>query len=99
MIIYEVNLSISPNVYDEFIIWLDTHIDKMLSFKGFYSCKTYIVKSTEKDLKKICLHYYIRNKLLLNDYLINHSSTMRKEGCIKFKDNFLATRRILSDLK
>jgi len=99
MIIYEVNLSISPAVYDEFIIWLDIHIDKILSFKGFYFCKKYIVKTTEKDVKKICLHYYIRNNLLLNDYLINHSSEMREEGIIRFKDNFSATRRILSDLK
>ena len=99
MIIYEVNLTISPKIYDEFIIWLNTHIDKMLSYKGFDSCNTYIVESTEKDFKKICLHYYIKNNLLLNDYLLNHSSEMREEGIIKFKDNFSATRRILSDSK
>ena len=95
MIIYEVNLNISLNVYNKFDLWLNKHIEKMLSHKGFIECKRYTIKSDDIKNKNICLHYYIEDENSLQDYLDNYSKIMQKSAVLIFGKQFSANRRIL----
>jgi hypothetical protein len=96
MIIYEVNLTISNTIYKDFQKWLNVHIEKMLTFKGFNKYKIYNVSSDDVDSKLLCVHYYIQTMNDLNNYFKNYSEIMKKECLDKFGNNFNASRRILS---
>ncbi|MBI45707.1 MAG: hypothetical protein CMG66_06065 [Candidatus Marinimicrobia bacterium] len=99
MIVYEVNLSVNGSIYDEYRKWLKNHIEKMLTFKGFYKYKMYTVSSDCLNQKEICIHYYIESLEDLEYYFDNYAEKMRLEGIELFKNNFSASRRILSVLK
>ena len=41
MILYEVNLEISNEIFDEYMAWLRPHIQEMLRFQGFIKADIY----------------------------------------------------------
>jgi len=95
MVIYEVNLTISTKVYSKFIIWLDSHIKKMLQFDGFIDSTYYKIDSNNINQKLICIHYKVDSKEHLDKYLSNNAYKMKQDGIDLFNDSFKATRRIL----
>jgi hypothetical protein len=98
MIIYEVNLKISNHIYDNFHIWLQDHIAKVLSSKGFLDSKVYNVETDIVNYKLLSVHYYVKDIDSLNNYFTHHASKLREEGLTLFSDGFSAKRRILSIL-
>ena len=95
MVIYEVNLTISTKVYSQFLVWLDSHIKKMLEFDGFIDSTIYKINSNTINQKKICIHYKVDSKENLDKYINNNAYKMKQEGISLFKDSFSANRRIL----
>lgn len=95
MIIYEVNLIIKEEIYEEYFNWLLKHIDQLLQLPGFKKAEVGVVEDKEKKLR-IC--YTIDSYEHLKNYLEHHASLMRAEGTTKFGDQFSATRRIISNL-
>ena len=96
MIIYEVNIKISPQIYNEYISWLEKHITLMMEHEGFIKYKKYIVHFDFSINKEVCIHYYIENMELLNHYLSKYSYTMRNDVALeKFKEKFSINRRVL----
>ena len=95
MIIYEVNLKIQSNILPEYRLWLDSHIEQMMQFEGFYDCKTYTVHSNKDNHQLLSIHYYIENIKFLNLYLKKESQKMRSEGIDKFSNSVSIERRIL----
>jgi len=98
MVIYEVNLLISKNIYNSFKLWLNSHIEKMMKFLGFNKYKLFQVNNNEANFE-ICIHFYIKNAKFLENYLLNYSQQMRNEAINKFGSSFKVKRRILLELK
>lgn len=97
MVIYEVNLTIKNEIFNDYYNWLVEHIEIMLQFRGFRKAeiaKEIIPPNNINDTTKLTVHYSIENESDLDHYLNNYASSMRDDGIKKFGDKFSATRRI-----
>lgn len=95
MVVYEVNLLIDENIYNQFELWLKEHAREMLQFPGFINA--HILKPENEDTvsqKKLTVQYLIDNKSSLTNYFNQFAVKMREEGLKRFKDQFSAERRI-----
>lgn len=101
MIIYEVNLTIHNDIFEEYYQWLIGHVGKMLTFKGFQKAELAKEQMPHNDTSKatkITVRYFINNDENLSDYLKIHALAMREEGIKKFGNKFSALRRIFTEL-
>jgi len=96
MIIYEVNLSISKAIENNFKKWLKNHAKLMLDFPGFLKFFIYEVQSEDTDVFNLSVHYYIKSESYLENYFTNYAEKMRQEGINLFNNEFTATRRVLT---
>lgn len=100
MVIYEVNLRIKSDIYDDYMGWLTPHVEEMLTFKGFKSARYLSEQRAEEDgFRKITVQYVLENMADLDHYLENHSKRMRDDGLLKFPNQFSATRRFFEITK
>ena len=92
MIIYEVNITVNNDIFDEYLVWLNNHIEEMLLFQGFIKA---VKKINHKSIcKGIVVQYYINSKEDLDHYLKNHSEKMRGKVLDKFNHKFKISRKI-----
>lgn len=95
MIIYEVNLDIKSEIYDEFLNWLKTHIEEVLQFNGFKKAKIFSEEiNSDNTIRKLTICYDLDSRISLQEYFDNHATKMRKLTLDKFGDNVKAFRRI-----
>lgn len=99
MILYEVNIDIKANIFDEYIKWLENHIKEMLLIDGFLRAKTFqnftdIQESKNKD-KQVIVQYEVQCLDKLNQYFNNQASKMRTQTRDLFGNNLVITRRVL----
>ena len=96
MIIYEVNLTINKDIFDNYKAWLIPHVKHMLTFPGFKQTTFFYeqLTSDENDSEKLTVQYEIDIMDNLTNYLENHAHHMREDGLKKFPKQFSATRRI-----
>lgn len=95
MIIYEVNLQISPEIYERYISWLKPHVQEMLQFPGFL--RAIILNelhAPDTAFKWITVQYTVESMAMLQSYLDNHAQKMREDGLARFSGKFSATRRV-----
>ncbi|RDI42596.1 DUF4286 family protein [Aquicella lusitana] len=96
MVIYEVNLNVSHEIYDDYYKWLLEHIKAMLKLDGFKKAEIGLIKGEEDDGKKhIRVNYLVDSYNHLKQYLTHDAPAMRVEGLQKFGDKFSASRRII----
>lgn len=96
MIIYEVNLQIHNQIYNEYYFWLLQHIPIMLQFPGFQKAEIGVVEQeNENDYQLLRINYTVESDDHLKSYLVNHAAQMREEGIQKFGEKFSASRRII----
>lgn len=91
MIIYEVNLQVKAEIYQEFKSWLQKHVDEMLEIEGFVKAQTFTFDETS-----FSVHYSVESPEALESYFTNHAPRMRQDGLDRFGENFSANRRILT---
>lgn len=98
MIIYEVNVTINNDIFNEYTSWLIEHIKIMLQFKGFRKADILKEKTAENDAKttRLTVHYFLESEQDLDDYLNTHAKAMREDGIKKFGNQFSAFRRVFS---
>ena len=53
MILYEVNLEISNEIFDDYMAWLRPHIQEMLRFQGFIKADIYTNTEQEEGNTKV----------------------------------------------
>lgn len=95
MIIYEVNLTINNDIYDEYHQWLVDHIKIMLTFQGFRHAELAKEKFLDDDIKtKLTVRYFLESEQDLNDYFNKYAQSMREDGIKRFGDKFTAFRRV-----
>lgn len=96
MVVYEVNLSIDNDIYNEYKSWLDEHIQEMLKFPGFINA-TVMHQALDGDSsdtqKHLTVQYQIESVEDLKNYFEEHAPKMRGDGVNRFKGRFSATRR------
>lgn len=95
MIIYEVNLSITQGIKENFLKWLSPHIEEILQFPGFISAQTYQDLEPNTENLKLVVHYQVESLKLLNTYFLKHSEKSRQQAIDLFGNEFSASRRIL----
>lgn len=94
MVIYEVNLKIASEAYEDYMAWILTHVQEMLQFPGFLEAaclKEYGIE--DQEFKAITLQYRVESKKSLEHYLTNHAKAMREDGLRRFPGKFSVTRR------
>ena len=99
MIIYEVNLTVEPDVADEYAAWLRPHIARILEIDGFLGAE-WLERDTAtdgSDAGKVrwTIHYRLRDRAALEVYQRDHAPALIREGLDKFGEHLTATRRVL----
>jgi hypothetical protein len=97
MVIYEVNLIIKTEIYENYYSWLLQHIQKLLTFDGFNQAEIGLVEQANTKEKHLRVNYIIQSYQHLENYLKNHATAMRAEGVAKFGNQFSASRRIIAE--
>ena len=98
MIVYEVNLSVDPEVAGAYAAWLGPHIGELLALDGFRGAEWFDVDPAEPDDGRVrwCVQYRLRDRAALEAYLRDHAARMRGDGLARFRGRFQATRRVLA---
>ncbi len=91
-ILYEVIITVDPDIRADYLIWLRRHMAEMTAFDGFQSADLFI--NTENKDELTC-HYRLRDRDAMNAYLAGPAQAMRADGVKNFGDKFSASRRIL----
>ena len=97
-LVYEVSLRVQRTIAAEYLPWLRTHIERMLTLPGFLHATLYAIDdqpATEDAGVAWCVHYRLRDRSALEDYLRDHAPRIREEGVLRFGAGFRAERRIL----
>ncbi len=97
MVIYEVNLEINPDIFNDYYQWLIEHVKKMLRFDGFQTAEIGLIDHQENEKQKIRVSYKISSYESLQTYLSEHAAEMRADAINKFGDQFSASRRIIKN--
>ena len=93
--VYEVTLSIDPEIVEEFDDWLDRHIRQMLELPGFVSADTFDAETDERGRQSRVVQYLLESDQALDAYLAGPAEEMRRDATLRFADRFTATRRVL----
>lgn len=93
MIIYEVNIEIEPEIYQEYKDWVGPHAEEVVSHKGFEKVTIFEVKDTLKPI--FVSHYYVKSQEDLEHYLKTAAPQLRAEAEKKFGEKIKGFRRVL----
>lgn len=94
MILYEVNAEIGREWAQDYLMWLGPHIEEILKQPGFLSAKVFEEYSEEKtDSAKFTVHYVLKEKSDLDNYLKGAAKRFRAEAIEKFGQKLVVNRR------
>lgn len=93
-LIYEVRLTVNPEIATEFDTWLDGHVRAMLALPGFYDARTIHADPTADGHIRRVVRYCLRDRASLDAYLERNAEGMRRDGIERFGDRFSAERDI-----
>jgi len=93
--IYEVTLSIEPEIIDAFDGWLAEHLEAMLELPGFVKADIFELEEDERGRAQRVAQYYLESEADLEHYLAGPAQAMRQAAIDRFAEQFEATRRIL----
>ncbi|MEL1263117.1 DUF4286 family protein [Pseudoxanthomonas putridarboris] len=98
-VIYEVVLDVEAGLLPEYGPWLRHHVAEMTALPGFTGARVYEQRepAPEPGRAVFCVHYCLRDRAALDDYLRAHAERMRADGQQRFGGRFRASRRILQD--
>jgi quinol monooxygenase YgiN len=96
-VVYEVTLDVDTSLLPDYLPWLDRHVGQMLALPGFTGAQVYAQHEPAPDPGRavFCVHYRLRDRAALDEYLRTHAARMRADGQQRFGDRFSASRRIL----
>lgn len=96
MVIYEVNLSVSREIYADFMVWLKDHIKEMLTLPGFTQASLLKQEADVSELEELTVQYQLEKRSDLEKYFTEFAPKMREEGIKLFQDKFSAGRRVFN---
>ena len=100
MIIYEVNLTVEPDVADEYAAWLRPHIARILEIDGFLGAE-WLERDTATDgsdagKMRWTIIYRLRDRAALVVYQRDYAPALIQEGLDRFGEYLTSNRRIMS---
>lgn len=95
MVIYEVNLDVSPDVADDYVAWLRGHVKEIRKIPGVLGADLFAVDGGD-DWRRLSVRYRIVDNAALQNYLERHAPRLQSEGTERFGDKFRASRRVLT---
>lgn len=98
MVIYEVNLDVSPEVADDYVAWLRGHVRDVRKVPGVLGADLFSVDGVD-GWPSLSVRYRIVDKAALQNYLDRHAPRLQIEGIQRFGDKFRATRRVLTHVQ
>ncbi len=98
MVIYEVNLDISPDVADDYVAWLRSHVKEIQKIPGILGADLFSVDGAD-DWRCLSVRYRLVDKAALQNYLERHAPRLQSEGVERFGDKFRASRRVLTHVQ
>jgi len=99
MIIYEVNLTVDPDVADEYAAWLRPHIAHILEIDGILGAEWLDRDTVDSEKVHWTIQYRLRDRAALEAYQRDHAPTLIREGQARFGGRFRASRRVLEPMK
>lgn len=98
-LIYEVTLTIDPDVVERFDAWLAQHVEEMMLLPGFMEARVFSIEDDEQGRPRRVTHYTLDSEESLENYFATSAAAMRQSGVDLFGEKFSATRRILRDTR
>jgi hypothetical protein len=93
MYIYNVTINIDDRVHKEWLVWIESHIQEVLTTGRFLSAKlTQVLVEEEMGGVTYSVQYTAKTRKDLDDYYQFDADKMRSEGVKKFADKMLAFR-------
>jgi hypothetical protein len=100
-VIYEVNLSVDPDIAEAYAAWLCPHMDAMLELEGFESVRWFVrepdIEADERGWLLWSIQYGVSSREALEAYFRDGAARMRGDGLERFGGRFEASRRILAE--
>ncbi len=90
MILYEVSIVVDNDIYEEYLTWLDDHVQELLKLEGFSKAEIWCDQNQSNQI--IC-HYHIESEKHYTDYIEIHSPKLRADGTRRFEGKFQIERR------
>ena len=93
MIIYNVTANIEDSIHDEWLLWIQQHIPKVLA-TGLFKRATFTKVLVEESMGGLTysIQYLALSKEALESYHKLHAADLQAEGLQKFGDKMLAFR-------
>ena len=93
MIIYNVTANIEDSIHDEWLLWIQQHIPKVLA-TGLFKRATFTKVLVEESMGGLTysIQYLAHSKEALESYHKLHAADLQAEGLQKFGDKMLAFR-------
>lgn len=93
MYIYNVTINIDDSVHKEWLVWIEHHIQEVLTTGRFLSAKlTQVLVEEEMGGVTYSVQYTAKTRKDLDDYYQFDADKLRSEGVKKFADKMLAFR-------
>jgi hypothetical protein len=100
VIVYEVNLDVRAEIYDDYREWLAAHVGEILALPGFLSAEIFDVRdpAPAEGRRALSVLYRVADQASLHRYFAEHAPRLREDGHRRFGGAFTATRRVLASL-
>ena len=98
VVVYEVNLTVQPEIVEDYGSWLEKHIHEIMKIDGFISAQ-WMVREEDGDGGRWTILYTLRDRDALENYQANHAKRLIGEGLDRFGGKFEASRRIMQEKK
>jgi hypothetical protein len=100
MYIYNVTINIDDSIHEEFLIWIETHIPKVLATGKFTAARlVQVLVEEEMGGTTYAVQYTAKSKADLDAYYAEDATALREEGMKKFADKMLGFRTELKVIK
>lgn len=96
MILYNVTLSLDPNIQVEWLEWMrNVHIPDVMGTGCFADCRLSRINGEEENGVTYSVLYFSRSKEQFEKYNTQYAPALQKEHAEKFQGKFAAFRTIL----
>ncbi|REE05901.1 DUF4286 family protein [Marinoscillum furvescens] len=101
MILYNVTVSVAPQVEQDWLTWMkDVHIPEVMRTGCFAEHKflRLLNESPEAEGSTYAVQYFAPGKAELDTYLADHAPALRQKHLERYQDKALAFRTLLEEI-
>lgn len=98
MIIYNVTVSVEPEIHDEWWQWMKTvHLREVLLTGRFMDCRVFRIQSHDAGVEGInyAIQYSAKTVQDYEDYFVNEAPALKQKTYERYGEKVLAFRTIL----